>query len=729
MRFIPLFVAWLGSLLLASPVLAQADQIWELTDEATWQNELGALTLPAAIAHRQAVIGSLQNAEELRVGQEIGLTLAPGHNIVLTLSSTNVFSNGDANFSGSNTAGDHLVLTRSANSVRGTLYSDGIKYQLISTPVANDNRYVGWLYFYPDDLILKPHDLPETAFRKAAPIQEFSGIAALSGEDVSIEQTPSSDRVSIGDEVQFDVSITNNLATTISNETVNVLFILDDSELVSLDNDCSSTVVSGYASIQCTILKLSPGASYTFSYTVRLTDSAYPYAVGSVFVGDIFSSSNNVQNNKFIFGLQDTLVDSDNDGISDFNEAITRTDPLNASSSVGSDYISEIDLMFLYTNRYADELGSLTAETEINHMVATVNSYYLNSDVQVRFRPVYYAEINYDFGNNLDTPFYALQQSEGIFSNTFALRDDIGADIVVVMDGIVGEDGSCGVGSLPGRGFKGDMFHPNGYASDLIVAMYGPGFGSSGGCDELTLAHELGHNLGIAHSRRDPGSEGAFGWAHGYGVDGSFATIMAYASRFPGAQEVPLFSNPLRNDCNGQACGISRGDLEPGADAVHVINHTRFQVAALRSPRILSVASLDQSASNLIMYGAASSNGVDRTSFAASDSIDVRATLKIPSEHVQRGGEVYIVISVPGAGFFYVDEQGAYQAWNGEASTLGSRIGTRPLQETEELVAFNEFVPADYGVSGLGVQVFFAYSVSNTDVFVYSSEGISFTIQ
>lgn len=718
-----------GTLLLTSAVSAQSDPLWQLADESAWQYELQAVTLPSNIAHRQAVIGNLDTAARLQVGQEVELALAPGRSTAIILSSSNSFANGDTNFSGSNSVGDFLVLTRTADSLRGTLYSDGTKYQLISAPVGDGSHYAGWLYFYPDNLLLKPHDLPAVTAKTGAPLKDFSATAALSGDDVSIEQTPSSERIIIGDEVQFDVSITNNLATTISNETVNVLFILDDTELVSLDGDCSSTSVSGYPSIQCPILKLSPGASYSFSYTVRLTASAYPYAVSSVFVGDVFSSSNHVQNNKFVFGLQDTLADSDNDGISDFNEGITATDPLNASSSVGSDYISQIDLMFLYTNRYAEELGTLTAETEINHMLATVNSYYLNSDVRVSFRPVYYAEVDFDFGDNLETPYNALLQSQGIFSNTFALRDEIGADIVVIMDGIVGADGSCGLGSLPGRGFEGELFHPNGYSTDLVVAMYGPGFGSSGGCDELTLAHELGHNLGVAHSRRDPGSEGAFGWAHGYGVDGSFATIMAYASRFPGAQEVPLFSNPARNDCNGLACGISRTDMEQGADAVHVINHTRFQIEALRNPRVLSVASADSSASNLTMYGGATSNAVDRSVFAASDNIDVRATLKIPTEHVQRSGQAYIVISVPGAGFFFVDEQGAYQPWDGELATLGSRIGTRPLQATEELVAFTDFVPADYGVSGLGVQVFFAYSVSNTDVFVYSSEGISFTIQ
>ena len=48
--------------------------------------------------------------------------------------------------------------------------------------------------------------------------------------------------------------------------------------------------------------------------------------------------------------------------------------------------------------------------------------------------------------------------------------------------------------------------------------MYNAGFPAEGGagCDDLTLAHELGHNHGLAHSRREPGAQGTYSWSFGH---------------------------------------------------------------------------------------------------------------------------------------------------------------------------------------------------------------------
>ena len=133
-------------------------------------------------------------------------------------------------------------------------------------------------------------------------------------------------------------------------------------------------------------------------------------------------------------------------------------------------------------------------------------------------------------------------------------------------------------GTLPGVGFEGEIFHPLLAGGDLVSSLYNAGFPAEGGagCDDLTLAHELGHNHGLAHSRREPGAQGTYSWSFGHGVDGSFATIMATPDDYPGSVELPLFSNPLLNDCNGLACGVDRVDSEQSADAVFTINQMQY---------------------------------------------------------------------------------------------------------------------------------------------------------
>lgn len=72
---------------------------------------------------------------------------------------------------------------------------------------------------------------------------------------------------------------------------------------------------------------------------------------------------------------------------------------------------------------------------------------------------------------------------------------------------------------------------------------------------------------------------------------------------------------------------------------------------------------------------------------------------------------------------------GGYVEWDGALETLGSSIEPRPLGESEELVAFSDFVPAAFDVSSASATVFFAYSLTENDTFVYSSNGVPFAIQ
>ncbi|MFN3163339.1 MAG: hypothetical protein ACE37N_07625 [Pseudohongiellaceae bacterium] len=78
---------------------------------------------------------------------------------------------------------------------------------------------------------------------------------------------------------------------------------------------------------------------------------------------------------------------------------------------------------------------------------------------------------------------------------------------------------------------------------------------------------------------------------------------------------------------------------------------------------------------------------------------------------------------------FFVDGQGNYQAWDGDLASLGGTSAPRALQAQEDLVAFRNFVPAELGVANVTATVYFAYGLSASDVFAYSSTGLTFTIQ
>ncbi|GAA5442374.1 hypothetical protein Misp06_00548 [Microbulbifer sp. NBRC 101763] len=106
----------------------------------------------------------------------------------------------------------------------------------------------------------------------------------------------------------------------------------------------------------------------------------------------------------------------------------------------------------------------------------------------------------------------------------------------------------CGV-AWSGIGSDGVM-HPS--AKRLAYSLTAVDCGGT----DLTFIHELGHNMGLTHSRQQGDtSGGVYYWGLGYGVNNSFSTIMAYPSAFGrGAVRLDTFSDPDKI-CSGFPCG------------------------------------------------------------------------------------------------------------------------------------------------------------------------------
>jgi hypothetical protein len=94
------------------------------------------------------------------------------------------------------------------------------------------------------------------------------------------------------------------------------------------------------------------------------------------------------------------------------------------------------------------------------------------------------------------------------------------------------------------------------------------------------LLHELGHNLGLVHSRRENPDGGSLPYGAGHGVDNGFVTIMASPGAF-NAIRLPRLASPSLG-CQGQPCGVHHEDSERGADAVRAIERAMEQVSRYR---------------------------------------------------------------------------------------------------------------------------------------------------
>jgi len=612
-----------------APISASAGSLWRLASPAEFSGELSTIQPPASISTDQVIEMSKENLHSLATGDVTTLSFSDTQAFDFVLTGQTSYVNGDKGWQAKLVDGDGFVmtLTYSNETVIASIYSPVGKYQLRAFINPSDNSsYIGWLSAENPDARYAPIDdggevppiytTKQSFLLSGQPVENGKSVSGLSGNDVSIVQTFSNDVTLIGETVDVSIAVTNNLASDITNEVLTVWFALDRAELVTSDNTCSiETRADGYKLLNCSISQIGAGASINVNYTLRATAESHPYVSNAVFVGDW--RNEHVRNNGYIKVIKDTLVDSDNDGISDFNEDILGTDPTNSSSVIADSFVPTVDIMFLYTQTFLDDIGSASPETEINALAQLASEMYANSGAVVRFRPVYYGLTNFVFNN---VPEGLSDVINTALQSVPATRSSVGADITVLIGGLYqGVEPVCGRANRPGEGYRGEITRSN---NDLHIAMFMPGKSRASNitCSDNTFAHELGHNFGLAHSRRDSSSNiGTFPWSRGHGVDGSFKTVMARGSDFPGSSELPLFSNPLITDCNGLPCGVSRNDLEQGADAVLSINTTRFQVANIRD----SVVAFNVAPAVTISGG---SRIIADTDNAAGESVSFTAT-------------------------------------------------------------------------------------------------------
>ena len=264
---------------------------------------------------------------------------------------------------------------------------------------------------------------------------------------------------------------------------------------------------------------------------------------------------------RFTLEAVNTLTDGDGDGVSDFNERrfafADPDDPLVKPSA------STIRLLML-TTPVAENFFDDTIEAKIDHDIAYTEQIFSESGVDVRFELAGVDQIDpielltYDIA-------LAMRDREPPFDDLDARLSQFKADIPVVVHKHPG-DPHGGNAAVVGIGHGGDFagWH-GGVAYNLFP-------GSS------TLAHEVGHVMGLHHSRRQ-GEFGTFKWSVGHGEDHGFVTVMAYQSAFANAPGIDLFSSPDLM-CKDFSCGVDRTDPYAGADAVTSLETTRYQVAA-----------------------------------------------------------------------------------------------------------------------------------------------------
>ena len=220
--------------------------------------------------------------------------------------------------------------------------------------------------------------------------------------------------------------------------------------------------------------------------------------------------------------------------------------------------------------------GAAGIAAVIDLMVAETNQAYAASGIHHRLRLVERSEVTYNENGASGVDLERLANpSDGHMDAVHGVRDRVGADLVHL---IVGKSDA-----------GGRAYRPGAFGITQL----------SGG--DSTIAHELGHNMGLRHDRYQDNktygsveADPAYGYVNqqaltaGYARSRRWSTIMAYPTQCADAyifcQRLLRFSNP-RQSYNGDPLGIPFGEgsgVTGPSDAAAVLNATGPAVARWR---------------------------------------------------------------------------------------------------------------------------------------------------
>lgn len=222
-----------------------------------------------------------------------------------------------------------------------------------------------------------------------------------------------------------------------------------------------------------------------------------------------------------------------------------------------------IDIGIFYTDAAIAQTANI--HTKINQLISFSNQVYRQNGIDITLRLAGKANVTAPVK---PTGGWLNAYSDNAWVN--GLRNQWKADMIAVLGTSASSTPgfiTCGIAWM-GQGQDGYLYNSSSNQMFSITAV---------DCGGTTFVHELGHNQGLAHSRKQGDtSGGVYTDGMGHGVQNSFASIMAYPYVFGSATQYDYFSNPNWT-VNGQSYGITGQSY-----GWKTINDTKYSISKFK---------------------------------------------------------------------------------------------------------------------------------------------------